>query len=131
MATAPTVNTAPQEPSTWRRWLWRVGLRSLRLVLLVYLGILALFMWFENSLIYFPTKYPSGDWDLRGLNVQDAEFTSADGTQLHGWFAPAEDQQAVVLFCHGNAGNVTHRRDVLTLLPKLGASVLVFDYRGY
>ena len=36
-------------------------------------------------------------------------FISADGTGLHGWFVPHENPAAVILFCHGNAGNVTHR----------------------
>src|SRR5262249_47342915 len=38
---------------------------------------------------------------------------------------------AVVLFAHGNAGNVADLRDVLVLFDTLDASVLAFDYRGY
>jgi fermentation-respiration switch protein FrsA (DUF1100 family) len=38
----------------------------------------------------------------------------------------------VVLFCHGNAGNVTNCDWVLTLFSeRLHCSVMVFDYRGY
>jgi fermentation-respiration switch protein FrsA (DUF1100 family) len=37
----------------------------------------------------------------------------------------------VVLFCHGNAGNISHRLDSIRLFHELGLSVLIFDYRGY
>ena len=34
--------------------------------------------------------------------------------------------------CHGNAGNVSHRLDrALLMQSRLGADVLLFDYRGY
>jgi hypothetical protein len=36
-----------------------------------------------------------------------------------------------VLFCHGNAGNISHRLDSIRLLHSLGLQVLIFDYRGY
>jgi fermentation-respiration switch protein FrsA (DUF1100 family) len=118
-------------PRTWRQWSLRTAWRVTRFAILLYVSILLLFMFIENSLVYFPAKYPAGDWEPRGLKIEEAEFTSADGTQLHGWYAAAEDPEAVVLFCHGNAGNVTHRDDTLAALPRMQASVLVFDYRGY
>jgi uncharacterized protein len=106
--------------------------RALRVFLIVYLLILLMMMWLENSLIYFPAKYPSGWWNPRGLQFEDAEFAAADGTQLHGWYLPGKNPQAVILFCHGNAGNLTHRVDVMQDLPQhADSSLLVFDYRGY
>ncbi len=86
----------------------------------------------EKSLLFHPTKYPHGNWNPSGLVFEDAWFSAADGTRLHGWYVPHGDPRAVVLFCHGNAGNVTHRAGVLrTLHGQVGVSVLIFDYRGY
>ena len=49
-----------------------------------------------------------------------------------GWYAHHEDARAVVLFCHGNAGNLTQRSHTLAALHDLvGVAVLIFDYRGY
>jgi fermentation-respiration switch protein FrsA (DUF1100 family) len=107
--------------------LWRIA----RLPLVAYLLVLLMFAHWENSLIYFPMKYPAGDWEPFGLKVDDATFTAADGTQLHGWYSPADQPIAVILFCHGNAGNVTHRADALQAVQAMQASILVFDYRGY
>ena len=107
---------------------WRTG----RIFLIIYLLLLLAMMVFENSLIYFPMNFPEDDWAPRGITVEDAWFTAADGTKIHGRFAPHEPPRAVVLFCHGNAGNITHRADILRALHnRMGAAVLAFDYRGY
>jgi len=85
----------------------------------------------ENKLIFFPTRYPDGFWDRGGPPIEDAWFEAFDGVQLHGWYLGHEGPSAVILFAHGNAGNLSHRIDQLHALAALGASVLVFDYRGY
>jgi fermentation-respiration switch protein FrsA (DUF1100 family) len=36
-----------------------------------------------------------------------------------------------VLFFHGNAGNLSHRADMLLRLTRPGVNVLIIDYRGY
>jgi hypothetical protein len=36
-----------------------------------------------------------------------------------------------VLFFHGNAGNISHRLDSLSVFHRLGFNTLIFDYRGY
>jgi hypothetical protein len=52
--------------------------------------------------------------------------------RLHGWFVPHDRPLATILFCNGNAGNITDRADVVRLLhDRVGAAVLIFDYRGY
>jgi fermentation-respiration switch protein FrsA (DUF1100 family) len=89
-------------------------------------------MFFEEALIFFPARYPEGDWQPEGLAFEDARFSSADGTRIHGWYLPHEQPRAVVLFCHGNAGNVSHRAEMLRVLHDgVAVSVLAFDYRGY
>lgn len=83
-------------------------------------------------MVFLPRPFPEGDWQVEGLGLEDAAFYSADSVRLHGWFAQPQRPRAVVLYCHGNAGNVTDRRSVLQLFrDQLHASILVFDYRGY
>jgi fermentation-respiration switch protein FrsA (DUF1100 family) len=88
-------------------------------------------VFFERSLVYFPTRYPDGDWHPYGLAFEDAEFRAVDGTRLHGWFVPCENPRAVILFSHGNGGNLSHRADILRELHRLRAAVMIYDYRGY
>ncbi|HEV3440771.1 MAG TPA: alpha/beta hydrolase [Gemmata sp.] len=85
----------------------------------------------EQSLVFWPVTYPKGDWILEP-GVEDAWFKSADDTQLHGWYAEVKQPRAVVLYAHGNAGNITDVRPYLRLFrDRLNVSILVFDYRGY
>ncbi len=85
-----------------------------------------------EGLLFRPYDERHGDWQPRTLKYQDIEFKSADGTQLHGWFCQREKPQAVVLFCHGNEGNIATRADfVRVLMSKLNVSIFIFDYRGY
>ncbi|HEX9226784.1 MAG TPA: alpha/beta hydrolase [Arthrobacter sp.] len=66
-----------------------------------------------------------------GLPFEEVSLETSDGERLHGWYVPAPDARGVVLFCHGNAGNISHRIDYLLMFHRMGYSVLIFDYRGY
>lgn len=62
-----------------------------------------------EALLFFPTKFPTGDWEPKDLRFQDVFFNSQDGTKLHGWYCPSDKPRAVVLIAHGNAGHVASR----------------------
>jgi hypothetical protein len=86
----------------------------------------------ERSLIFAPTRYPAGNWTPAGLWFEDAWFAAADRVKLHGWYVPHEHPRAIVLFCHGNAGNLSDWAGVLRILhDRVGVGVMIFDYRGF
>ena len=98
-------------------------------------------MLFEKSLIFFPAadSLPvQTDGNVGGCSFTDYIFSTEDGVKLHSrWFrpkAPAEADLAarrVVLFFHGNAGNLSGRTELMVRLAALGVEVLIIDYRGY
>ena len=113
------------------------GLRAVRVVMLLALiEVLAgaLLLLVEDRLVYFPSP-PAAAWDPQTVGAEACTFQTEDGLTLHAvWhpgMGPAVGPRPVVLFCHGNAGDVTNRADVLSLLAQHGLAVLVFDYRGY
>jgi hypothetical protein len=123
--------SAATQPHDSKRTRRRV-LRIMRNGLVIYFGILLLLMFLEEKLIFFPMRHPAGDWQPAGLDFEDAEFTAADGTRLHGWYCPVPEPRATVLFSHGNAGNITHRVDEIALWQRhLRVSVFIYDYRGF
>ncbi|MFN6398753.1 MAG: alpha/beta hydrolase [Planctomycetota bacterium] len=86
----------------------------------------------DELLLFFPAKYPDGEWSPKNLKFQDVDFESSDGTKLHGWYCPVENPREVVLIAHGNAGHVASRAGWLKYLQEqLRVSVFMFDYRGY
>jgi fermentation-respiration switch protein FrsA (DUF1100 family) len=86
----------------------------------------------ENRLVYHPTR-PAEEWEPPPApEVQDLQLTSADGTAIHAWWWPTQHASGAVLYCHGNAGNLSSRGPTLGKVRQaLGESVLVFDYPGY
>jgi fermentation-respiration switch protein FrsA (DUF1100 family) len=99
-------------------------------VLLLVLAVLVRLT--EPWLVYFPMRDLAGTPAASGLVYQDVDLRSGDGTRIHGWFLPGPlDSSPVILFLHGNAGNVSHRVEKLALLHEAGAGVLIIDYRGY
>lgn len=85
----------------------------------------------ERSLIYYPTRRLEATPGDYGLPFEDVRPTAEDGVRLHGWYVPGR-RPVTVLWCHGNAGNISHRLENLRLLrERLGVGTLLFDYRGY
>jgi fermentation-respiration switch protein FrsA (DUF1100 family) len=85
----------------------------------------------ERSLIYYPTRRLEATPREHGLAFEDVRVTAEDGIRLHGWYVPGS-RPVTVLWCHGNAGNISHRVENLRLLhDRLGVGTLLFDYRGY
>lgn len=126
---------ALQSPLWRRSWRWRAG-RLLALFLYLYLGIVLVFLLLEDRFLFHPVRAEDG-WlpPPTGLSVQDVELSSSAGDRLHAWWsappgwAPAN---GALLYCHGNAGNLSHRGPgVQRLRELLHVGVLIFDYPGY
>lgn len=70
-----------------------------------------------------------------GLTYESVMIPTEDGEQIHGWYVhhgSGEDaSRGVLLFFHGNAGNISHRLDSIRVFNQLGLDVLIVDYRGY
>jgi fermentation-respiration switch protein FrsA (DUF1100 family) len=110
----------------------------------------ALVMIFENRIIYIPSRYPEGFWEVGriaigdgeiGPSIEDVWMTTEDGVKIHGWFAApvraegearvAVARRATILFFHGNGGNISINYPILKELVSVPAAVLAVDYRGY
>jgi fermentation-respiration switch protein FrsA (DUF1100 family) len=100
---------------------------------------------FEESMIFFPEREPVGVWDVNAVargsrtTVEDCFFETSDGVRLHAWWCrPTGDDarsdptsEMVLLWFHGNAGNLAQRADQMLALAELPAQVFIVDYRGY
>src|SRR5262249_553553 len=75
-----------------------------------------------------------GDWwppDSR-LKVREVELIANDGKRLHAWWCPREGSQGAVLYCHGNAGNLSWRQTAMwDWLERFGESLPIFGHPRY
>jgi len=111
----------------WRRLLTAILIGVVSIYLIIALSMVI----FQRHLVYFPSAIMNADPSDVGLDFEEVVLTTEDAVKLHAWFVPAEEDRAAVLFCHGNAGNISGRLAMLELLHDLGLSTLIFDYRGY
>ena len=89
------------------------------------------FRYFEWKNIYYPTRNISRTPESIGLKFEDVFFETDGHIKLNGWYIPCEEATSTLLFCHGNAGNISDRLDSIDIFHDLGLNVLIFDYRGY
>ena len=111
------------------------GVMSVVSVFAIGYAVLASAVFFyQPRLLYFPdmpTRQIDATPEDIGLDFESVTLVTSDNVQLDAWFLPADPARGTLLFCHGNAGNISHRLDSLRLFHELGLSVLIFDYRGY
>lgn len=87
---------------------------------------------FESLLVFQPSPWEDRNWaKLSGLPLEDVWLSVDDTVTVFGWFVDAGPGRPVVLWCHGNAGNISYRLDNLGELYRRGLSIFIFDYRGY
>lgn len=103
---------------------------------LVYLAAIAMFLFCvglylaQGKLIFLGTREMDRDPGDAGLAFEDLRLPVL-GFETHAWYVPLENHRGVVLFSHGNAGNLSGRLESIGLLRSLGFSVLAYDYGGY
>ncbi len=98
---------------------------------IIYIIFLGAIYFLQARLLYFPDKIIENTPDVLGMEYTDFNFKTEDGLNLHGWFIKGSNPEKALLFCHGNAGNISHRLESIQQFVSLGFSVLIFDYRGY
>ncbi len=113
--------------------MWNVILKLI-LALAAGYGLLIVVIYLMQGRMLYLAEVPGRTLTMTpadaGLGYQDVYLESADRVILHGWFIAGESSQ-VLLFFHGNAGNISHRLESIRQFHALGLSVLIIDYRGY
>nr|WP_314469285.1 alpha/beta fold hydrolase [uncultured Campylobacter sp.] len=114
--------------------------------LVVYVAVLALLYFFQERLIFFPSKLePNHDFsfdqpfeeirlDANGAWISGLKFLaqSRDGRQIYSDAnGERKAKNGAVIFFHGNAGNLQGWGGYARFFTDLGYDFYLFDYRGY
>ena len=87
--------------------------------------------WLEPRFAFFPSAGEQDTPAALGVRFEGATLTTQDGEQLRGWFVPSAAPRALVVYFHGNGGNLSVWLPILAEIQKQGFSVAAIDYRGY
>lgn len=99
--------------------------------LVIYLFLALFLALFQARFLFLPGKTIFMTPDEKGMKYEDLSIELPGGTSINAWFVCAENPRGTVLFCHGNAGTMSHRIDSAEIFLSLGLNVMLFDYCGY
>ena len=110
------------------------GRLVLGIVVLIAVGYVlaaAYLYFFQEKFVYRPSARIEATPASVGMYYEEVALVASDGVRLTGWYLPLADARGTVLFCHGNAGNISDLLGVAKDAHRLGLGILLFDYRGY
>lgn len=101
------------------------------IVLFIFIALLVFLYLNQGRMVFVPSEQLVVSPGEVGFDFENVYITVEPGVTLHGWYFPLKNSKKTILFCHGNAGNISHRLETVKFLVDLGANVMLFDYRGY
>jgi uncharacterized protein len=100
-------------------------------IIIVVIAFRICFLYIEQKGLYHPEKEILQTPESVGIAYEEVNFKTTDGQILNGWFVPAHNARVTMLYCHGNAGNISHRVHKVKFFHDMGINFFIFDYRGY
>lgn len=96
----------------------------------VYVVLVAALYVFQRNILYFPDTSVPSPVDSGVPEMEPVTLETEDGLNLLAWYRAVEGQPVVVYF-HGNAGNIGARGFKVRPYLDAGFGVLLVSYRGY
>jgi hypothetical protein len=100
-------------------------------VVVVALLLMLLVRWLEPRIAFFPSAGETATPDRFGTSFEATTIETSDGERLRAWRIRADAPHALVVYFHGNGGNLSVWAPILSDIARRGYSVVAFDYRGY
>lgn len=87
-----------------------------------------------SSKLFFPDEHRGDMKALRGYGkYQNAEisFLAKDNSKMRGWLFTNNASKKIYLVHQGNSGDIPRHMEIIDLLLESGASVFIYDPRGF
>jgi fermentation-respiration switch protein FrsA (DUF1100 family) len=110
-------------------FVYRIIIEVVAIYLIVVIGL----FFFQRHMEYFPYNAPLGVPKDAGVpEMSTVHVKTADDLDLVAWFAPPKKKGGkVVVFFHGNGGNIAMRAYKARIFIDRGYGVFLSEYRGY
>ncbi len=105
----------------------RVGL----ILLTSFLLISTMLYFIQEKLIFLPTELPQDYQYSFSESVEELFLDSFDGARLNGLHFRRENPNGVILYFHGNAGDLSRWGEIATFFVQKNYDVVIMDYRTY
>lgn len=114
----------------------KIVILILKIVVIIYLLVCVCFYIWQEKVLFLPEKLPENyQFRFRSAWMQDSEehtltSKSAEGKINLVWLKTAKPK-GVIVYCHGNAGNIQRWANIVDDLMQYGYDVILWDYRTY
>lgn len=99
--------------------------------LIFYVMITALLAFFQERFIFLPTQLPQEYAYSFTTPFEELFLEMRDGAKLNALHFKAENPKGIILYFHGNAGDLSRWGEITQVFTKYNYDVLVMDYRTY
>ncbi len=99
-------------------------------IVMLYIATACLLYFFQTRLLFFPGKLDSDHRYKENPPREEVWLKTDDGETLNALFFPGMSNY-VVLYFHGNAGDLSGWQFIAEDLAETGLNLLILDYRGY
>lgn len=84
-----------------------------------------------NVMAFHPDTKNVLSVDRLPSGVEEQFISSGDNFKIQSYYLPFKDSDRLLIYFHGNAGNIGHRVYDLMKIRSMGVNVLGISYRGY
>lgn len=99
-------------------------LQILKILAVIYICLVCVITIFQRKLQYFPDTKPT-------INHSPEEVSEIEIEGQKHWLIKNKDSKNIIVFFHGNAGNISHRLYKGMILKNMKINVLLAEYPGY
>jgi uncharacterized protein len=85
----------------------------------------------QTNLVFQPRTEVIVSPEKLELDYEVITFSTKDNLKLDGLFVSVPEAKNVLLYCHGNYGNISNCLEHIKALTQLGLNIFIFDYRGF
>ena len=97
----------------------------------LYILITIMLYFFQEKLIFLPTKLPQDHVFEFSHTFEEFNLTANDGAVLNALHFKAESPKGLILYFHGNAGDLSRWGHITGFFVDQNYDVIVMDYRTY
>ena len=110
-------------------------MRNLKKFLLIaslgYSLVITMFYFFQERLIFLPTKLPNDYVYEFSSPFEEVNLKASDGAVLNALHFKSPEPKGVILYFHGNAGDLSRWGGITTYFVEKKFDLIVMDYRSY
>ncbi len=99
--------------------------------ILIY-GVVCVVAYFQQEKIIFHPERLAANFNYAFVeNYKEFDFSTADGNTLNAILFERESNKKLVVYYHGNAGNLEHWGAIASIYLNAGFNLLIYDFRGF